>query len=376
MEMTHPHATVKDLEDFLAASYHKTGETIPLSEALDRMAARHPAGSTPTPASVTADSVTGADSIRVFLDAQPVNTSTSGRLTASGEDAVFPQGMDVAVARLFPYVHAETEQKPYFEIVVMLSGSGEAMFDAAPLPLSAGDILVVPPSTPHSVSVSPAGYAFSILMRRSTFDAQFGALMTGADIMSIFFRDSMYGAQEENYLRISADLKSSELLGHLSTLVHECYSSAPLANLCATSRLKLFLAAAYRAHSRSITVMRTVRDEATRADCGVILQYIQQNYRTVRLSTLAKTFHYNETYLSRMLQNYMGMSFTEIVRGIKMSRAEEYLASSGLRVHEIAVLVGYDSVDHFSRTFKATHHMSPQAYRRESVKKNLRKLEK
>ena len=121
-------------------------------------------------------------------------------------------------------------------------------------------------------------------------------------------------------------------------------------------------------------VLRAARDESTRADCGAILQYIQQNYRTVRLSTLARAFHYNETYLSRMLQNYMGMSFTEIVRGIKMTRAEEYLSTSTLRIHDISALVGYDSVDHFSRTFKSTHNMSPQAYRRLTTKRGLRTL--
>ena len=73
-----------------------------------------------------------------------------------------------------------------------------------------------------------------------------------------------------------------------------------------------------------------------------------------------------------MLQNYMGMSFTDIVRGIKMTRAEEYLTSSNLRIHEISALVGYDSVDHFSRTFKATHNMSPQTYRRSATKRGLR----
>ena len=92
----------------------------------------------------------------------------------------------------------------------------------------------------------------------------------------------------------------------------------------------------------------------------------------MRLSTLARAFHYNETYLSRMLQNYMGMSFTEIVRGIKMTRAEEYLSTSTLRIHDISALVGYDSVDHFSRTFKSTHNMSPQAYRRLTTKRGLR----
>ena len=201
-------------------------------------------------------------------------------------------------------------------------------------------------------------------MRSSTFDAQFGGLMTGTDVMSVFFRESLYGTNELNYLHMTTRFELSDALTLLHSLVRECTAKSTLSNLCAISWLKLFLACVYRSHSENVTVLRSARDEATRADCGAILSYIQQNYRTVRLSTLAKTFHYNETYLSRMLQNYMGMSFTDIVRGIKMTRAEEYLTNSNLRVHEISDLIGYDSVDHFSRTFKATHNMSPQAYRR------------
>ena len=157
-------------------------------------------------------------------------------------------------------------------------------------------------------------------------------------------------------------------------LVKECASKAPFANLSSVCWTKIFLASVFRTQAGSAAVLRAARDESTRADCGAILQYIQQNYRTVRLSTLARAFHYNETYLSRMLQNYMGMSFTEIVRGIKMTRAEEYLSTSTLRIHDISALVGYDSVDHFSRTFKSTHNMSPQAYRRLTTKRGLRTL--
>ena len=211
-------------------------------------------------------------------------------------------------------------------------------------------------------------------MRRSTFDAQFGDLMTSSDKMSIFFRESIYGENEMNYMSMTANFESGNVLSTLHELVKECASKAPFANLTSVCWTKIFLASVFRTQAGSAAVLRAARDESTRADCGAILQYIQQNYRTVRLSTLARAFHYNETYLSRMLQNYMGMSFTEIVRGIKMTRAEEYLSTSTLRIHDISALVGYDSVDHFSRTFKSTHNMSPQAYRRLTTKRGLRTL--
>lgn len=382
MEKKTLQTTVKGLEEFLTAYFQKTGNRPSMTEALDMMA-KNNLLTTHTPVYIPK---TGADrsveDICAMIDAQAIDasawlqsTTTAGRGPATEEDAMFPQGRDVVISRLFPYLSTQPRQHAYFEVIVTLTGTSEVFFDGVPLMLHPGDLVIIPPQTPHIIAIHPNSYVFAINTRRSTFDAQFGSLMTNTDVMSVFFRESLYGMRESNYLHMSTDLGEPELLGILHSLVHECSSGEALANLCATSWLKLFLAHSFRIHGESISVLRSGRDEATRADCGAILQYIQHNYRTVRLSSLARTFHYNETYLSRMLQNYMGMSFTEIVRGIKMTRAEDYLTNSNLRIHEISALVGYDSVDHFSRTFKATHDMSPQAYRRRALAKNARAIE-
>ena len=68
-------------------------------------------------------------------------------------------------------------------------------------------------------------------MRRSTFDAQFGDLMTSSDKMSIFFRESMYGENEMNYMSMTANFESGNVLSTLHELVKECASKAPFANL-------------------------------------------------------------------------------------------------------------------------------------------------
>ena len=379
MEKTNLQTTVKELEEFLSVNYRKTGERPSLGEALDMMEKKHLLSAPHTLAATESKVQHNVDQICAIIDSQPVdataflqNTSVTGTAHLSVEDAIFAPGRDVAVTRLFSYLSAEPSEYDSFSVIVVLKGECEIFFDGTPLAAGAGGIVIIPPHTPHIMAVPADAYVIALHMRRSTFDAQFGALMTCSDKMSVFLRESLYGANEMNYMYMAADFESGSTLSILHQLVKECTSKDPLANLCSMSWMKLFLATVFRSYGENASVLRSGRDETTRADCGAILQYIQQNYRTVRLSSLAKTFHYNETYLSRMLQNYMGMSFTDIVRGIKMTRAEEYLTSSNLRIHEISALVGYDSVDHFSRTFKATHNMSPQAYRRIATKRGLR----
>ena len=379
MEKTNLQTTVKELEEFLSANYRKTGERPSLGEALDMMEKKHLLSTPHIPAAAESKVQHNVDQICSIIDSQPVdataflqNTSASGAAHLSVEDAIFASGRDVAVTRLFSYLSADPSEYDSFSVIVVLKGECEIFFDGTPLSAGIGGIVIIPPHTAHIMAVPAEAYVIALHMRRSTFDAQFGALMTCSDKMSIFFRESLYGANEMNYMYMAADFETGSTLAILHQLVKECASKAPLANLCSMSWMELFLATVFRSYGDNASVLRSGRDETTRADCGAILQYIQQNYRTVRLSSLARTFHYNETYLSRMLQNYMGMSFTDIVRGIKMTRAEEYLTSSNLRIHEISALVGYDSVDHFSRTFKATHNMSPQAYRRIATKRGLR----
>ena len=384
MDKNNLQTTVKDLEEFLSANYRKTGVRPSLGEALDLMDKKHLLTSPHIPVTAETRVKHSIDEICSIIDSQPVdataflqNTSASNGTHLSEEDAIFAPGRDVAVTRLFSYLSEEPTVYESFTVIVVLKNECAINFDGTPLAVDAGGVVIIPPQTPHTMEVPEGAYVIALHMRRSTFDAQFGALMTSGDKMSVFFRESLYGAGETNelnYLHMAGDFESGNTLSILHELVRECASKAPLANLCSMNWMELFLATVFRAHGENASVLRSGRDETTRADCGAILQFIQQNYRTVRLSTLAKVFHYNETYLSRMLQNYMGMSFTDIVRGIKMTRAEEYLSSSSLRIQEISTLVGYDSVDHFSRTFKATHDMSPQAYRRCTAKRGLRAL--
>ena len=381
MEKTPFQMTVKELEEYLSANFRNTGTCSSLADALEMIEKKYLLSASPSPAATESKPQQILNQICAVIDAQPVdgtaflqNTTSTGAAHLSAEDAIFAPGRDVAVTRLFSYLSAEPSEYDCFSVIVVLKGVCEIFFDGTPLTAALGGVVIVPPRTPHIMAVPADAYVIALHMRRSTFDAQFGALMTCSDKMSVFFRESLYGTNEMNYLYMTADFEASGTLSALQQLVKESTSKAPLANLCSMSWMKLFLAEVFRSSGESAAVLRSGRDETTRADCGAILQYIQQNYRTVRLSTLAKSFHYNETYLSRMLQNYMGMSFTDIVRGIKMTRAEEYLTGSNLRIHEISALVGYDSVDHFSRTFKATHNVSPQAYRRSAAKRGLRSM--
>lgn len=311
--------------------------------------------------------------LQAFLDL-PINATRILESQEGGysdlfreEQSAFPPGQDVFCRKALSCMAAEPRSLSYFEIFYVLDGRCIMIFGTEEVELVQGDLCIVPPNASHALPLDTGSFVINTMVRASTFDARFGDLLTKAGVMSNFFRESLYGKSVPNFLLIHTGPAPDRVQSHLRGLMIQSTTRDKHTNSCVICGLKLFLSEALRASHDEVEIYRSLVGGSPRADCGEILQYIQQNYRTVRLSTLAREFHYNETYLSRMLQNYAHKSFTEIVRDIRMKRAEEYLNNSALRIHEISALVGYSSVDHFSRAFKSTHGMSPQAFRRRTL---------
>ena len=97
-----------------------------------------------------------------------------------------------------------------------------------------------------------------------------------------------------------------------------------------------------------------------------MLNYIQNNYQTVTLESVAEQFHLSEPYVSKYIKDKSGKTFGEHVAHIRMKRAKTLLKNGNMTVGNIAYAVGYQNVEHFNRTFKKSFDMTPIQYRNES----------
>lgn len=320
----------------------------------------------PPPLPVFSECAT-AEAFDVMLQSLPVDASiilrgAQKKKTVITEPEMFPWEKDVFAFKHMPYLYEEQHFHDYFEITYIYKGNCRLLFGGDTVQLTEGEICIIPPQSPHNQPLDASCVVVGIAVRSSTFDSIFGSLLTKKDLVSTFFRNSLYGSRQTNYLRLKTDLLP-EIRSAVQHLVYESNRNDAYSNACAISFLNLFLAYALRQYSDTITLYRTENLDEKRTDFAMILQYLQQNFRTVTLSELAKTFHYSETYLCKLIQRNLNKSFTEIIRSLKLSRAQHYLLHTDLKIHEIAEFVGYDSVDHFSRTFKKVMHASPAEYR-------------
>ncbi|WP_372631094.1 helix-turn-helix domain-containing protein [Cohnella sp.] len=111
---------------------------------------------------------------------------------------------------------------------------------------------------------------------------------------------------------------------------------------------------------------RRRRGEGSRAAGAMeeIGQYVEGHLEEdLSLVRLARRFHFNPSYLSRVFKQENGMNLSEFIDRARLRKAKEMLAQEGMRINEIGAKVGYESPHSFTRFFKKSTGTTPQEYR-------------
>ena len=74
----------------------------------------------------------------------------------------------------------------------------------------------------------------------------------------------------------------------------------------------------------------------------------------------------SEVYFRKLFRSSMGISPKQYVLSLRLQRAKQLLAEGKEKVCAVASECGFESVAHFSRTFRAQVGMTPADYRRKN----------
>lgn len=77
---------------------------------------------------------------------------------------------------------------------------------------------------------------------------------------------------------------------------------------------------------------------------------------------LADRIYLNSEYFSRLFEQYTGSRPLSYINEKRIERAQYLILTSRAKYIEIARMTGFESLSHFSRTFKKVTGMSPKAY--------------
>lgn len=228
--------------------------------------------------------------------------------------------------------------------------------------LKEGDICIIPPNTKHSIGIFDDSIALNIIVRTSTFQSTFFQTFAADSALSSFFSHVLYRKTEGNYLifHTGDDLVIRSMIEdlYIEYLGHQKYCSSFL-----NSILMMLWATLLRYHENNMESILTKEYSGT--SITDVLNYLNQNYHSITLHEAAKHFGYSTSHFSTLIKAGTGRTFLQIIKDIKLSQACRALRETTLSIPAICELVGYESPEHFMRTFKKVYGMTPGEFRKQ-----------
>ena len=94
-----------------------------------------------------------------------------------------------------------------------------------------------------------------------------------------------------------------------------------------------------------------------------IFRFIEENYVSGELSTLAEKMHFDLYWLSREIKRKTGKTYTELLQEKRLSQATFLLKNTKMNISDVSYSVGYENISYFHKIFSKAFGMSPKKYR-------------
>lgn len=261
-------------------------------------------------------------------------------------------------------------QHDYFEISYVFKGQCNIVFEHSSAHLSEGNICIIAPQTYHEPFVLDSNsFVVNLSMTTEAFHSALSTVLLRRDLVSFYFQKLLYEKNMPNYLTIPS--KNSEPIKNaIKHITYESRRNRSYSFSLCTSWLSVFICSALDNYQSDIQLFHD-SSNSSQSDHLMLLEYIQNNYRTITLDSLAVFFNYNKSYLSRLILQLTGESFINIITRMKLQAGIALLENTNFSLDQIAEVVGYNSGDYFSKVFKKNFLISATKYRENHLKTKL-----
>lgn len=99
-----------------------------------------------------------------------------------------------------------------------------------------------------------------------------------------------------------------------------------------------------------------------------VIEYIDENIsESISLEEVAREVGISPFYLSKLFKKETGLNFITYVNMKKMHKAKEYLRNTDETIRNIALDLGYNEPNYFSKVFKSIEGITPSEYRKNQI---------
>lgn len=265
----------------------------------------------------------------------------------------------IAVLKRSRYFPSVLYQHKNFEMFYIYSGQCTHICKGQEYLLKQGDFCLLEYGVPHCiVNHSDACIVLELTAKRELMDRLCARLFREDTVLSRFFKSALY--EQTNYPMLVFHTGSHPPVQYyIYAMYHEFQRRLPHYEVM----MEAFLNALFAILLWCFRPQQEQPIPPGQSPLSPVLAYMHEHHASVTLKELSHIFGYSSSHLGKLISSTTGLSFTELLRQIRLRRATELLKSTGLSITQIASEVGYADTAHFSRSFRQEFNLPPSEYR-------------
>lgn len=243
----------------------------------------------------------------------------------------------------------------FYELCLVIKGQITHFINGRQEELQEGDLLFIRPRDIHRFEKSSEGYFqfINLAIRTRAVDALFNYLAEG------FAPGRLQNAQDPPKTTVSkSDL--SDVVIKFEAFILLPHPSSDVIN----TELRLFLAQLF---GRFFPLAAWENKTSVPTWLSWLHHEMQKSENFVSgVSMMQKLAGKAPAHICREFKRFYHMTPTSFITGLRLSHARRLLSNSDMKVIDIAIGAGFQSLSHFCHEFKKAYGVTPSEYRRDS----------
>lgn len=273
----------------------------------------------------------------------------------------FFKNKDIYISRHNRYADYPRHSHHFLELNYMLHGQCRQIIEGKEELLQEGELLLLDDRSSHSIkALGDDDILINILFRDQNINLEWLAGIKKRN--SLVYDFLLSSAVEGNPMRKYIIFKSANI-PHIQQILDQIITEYYRDEEFSTKMIALYLPILFTELVRKCDTY--LSDEAKRIYSETnnvalqTLQLIEREYRDITLSSAAEKLGYNKNYLSNVIKQKTGSTFTELVNKQKILAANLLIESTHLPIQDIIEQVGFQNKTHFYDLYKKEYQMLP-----------------
>ncbi|UPO86229.1 AraC family transcriptional regulator [Niallia sp. Man26] len=311
----------------------------------------------------------GTDDLHEILSSLN-SASQSAEDAVLSADSLMNKTDKITIMKHPRYVDIKVHKHDFLEISYAYIGGFTQWINGETVVMKEGDLTILDTDVMHTIQKADKDTVIiNILLRKTYFNHNILARLTENDLISKFVIDAIYKPKMKGRYLYFPSSGNEKIRNCVDAGLLEYYNPDIGGQEVLSCHIVLLFTELMRMSKQQ---PKTLAEDVSSIAIVDILQYIEEYYLTTSLKEVAKHFHFHPNYLSRLLKENIGKTFSEMVQELRLRQAKLLLENTQMQINRIADEAGYTNFNHFYKKFKEYYHTTPADYRKRVIlEKNI-----